>query len=182
VLARLQELSYLLPRLTFSFRDHRRHLFQEPRGLEANVEARLCGRRSLASFAASGTEAAIAVEVAAGWGYSHQSSIESYANVERTTEGGTHVQGMLRGLAIGLQKAAPDVCKGRSRAPVIKALSMGLVAVVCVRLNDPSYGAPTKSRLETPEAKRSVERCVAAAFQVFLAQRPNVLQHLVSRL
>ncbi|WP_437592305.1 hypothetical protein [Sorangium sp. So ce1000] len=44
---------------------------------------------------------------------------------------------------------------------------MYIDAIVCVRLHDPTYGEPTKSRLTTPEAKRAVSSAVRAAFAAF---------------
>jgi len=41
----------------------------------------------------------ICVEAAVEWLPSRGSTVESYANIERTTDGGTHVQGLIEGLA-----------------------------------------------------------------------------------
>lgn len=106
--------------------------------------------------------------------------MESFANIERTTDGGTHVQGLLLGLGKGLLDAAPTwkTVPPKKRAA---AIDRGLHAIVCVRLNDPTFGAPTKSRLDTPEAKKAVSQAIRAASASFLRHHPAVLEHLAGK-
>jgi DNA gyrase subunit B len=183
ILARIRELSCLLPRLTFAFRDHREHVFHEPRGLQALLDTRAPSRLSPGpSFSATGKVGEILVEVIARWGSSQRTSIESYANLARTTEGGSHVDGALRGLADGLRKAAPGRCEGLPPDALETAVKQGLVAVVRVRLDDPCFAGPTRDRLVTPEATHAVQQCVADAFQTFLKQQPSLLDYIVTNL
>lgn len=183
ILARIRELSCLLPKLTFAFRDHREHVFHEPRGLQALLDARAPSHLSPGpTFSATGKVGAILVEVAARWDSLHRASIESYANLGRTTEGGSHVDGALRGLADGLKKAAPGPCERLRPDSLETAVKHGLVAIVRVRLDDPAFAGPTRERLATPEATRAVQQCVADAFQTFLKQQPSLLDYIVTHL
>lgn len=183
VQARLRELSYLLPALTLGFCDRREHVFHEPRGLQANVDARTPFETSLhPTFTVTGKVGDVLVEVAARWGSSGATSIESYANVERTTEGGSHVDGLLLGLVDALSRMAPELCRGVPESSLKGELSRGLTAIVCVRLDDPSYGGPTKDRLVTPEAKLAVQQCIADAFHDFLEGHPAFLEEIVAKL
>lgn len=118
----------------------------------------------------------IRVEVAVEWLPYRGSKVESYANIERTTEGGTHVQGLIGGLVEALREAVP-AWKTRPRKKLAAAVSRGLHAVVCVRLNDPTYGAPTRSRLMTPEAKSAVSSAVRTAFTAFVQSNAALLEH-----
>jgi DNA gyrase subunit B len=167
---RLREMSYLLPALTLRFTDHREHQLHEPRGLLAYVEVAAPDHDDLAlpTFLAAELVGEIRVEVAVKWQRAPGCWIESFANIERTTDGGTHVRGLILGLAEGLRRAAPKACAGRTLKQIENALSRGLTAIVCVRLHDPTYGEPTKSRLLTPEAKAAVMTCVATSFTTFL--------------
>jgi len=122
------------------------------------------------------------VEVAACWQDHAWSRIESFANVERTTDGGTHVDGFVQGLCSGLKQTIPSACVSKTPKHLERVVSSGLTAIVCVRLNDPTYGEPTKSRLVTPEAKAAVKACVSDAFRHFLQNDTTAAEHFASRI
>lgn len=181
VLARLREMACLFPRLTLAFKDRRAHVLHEPDGLAAYVRASgaFLGAEPLTdTFVCTSSDESILVEVAALWCRSPGTSLDSFANVMRTTDGGTHVDGLLRGLVSGVRQALPDACRGRRRADIERALTSGLSAVVCVRLDDPAYGRPTKDRLSSPRVAAVVERCIAAPFAAYLRSEPVLLARL----
>lgn len=182
VVARLRELSWLLPTLTLSFADHREHRFFEPRGLHGLLERSRPSTNVVSTepLVVKATHESILVEAAMEWRDIQWSSIESFANIERTTDGGSHVQGLLDGLADGLRAAVRSRVRGRGR--LREAVQQGLHAVVCVRLDDPTYDQPTKSRLVTPEAVRAVRAVVAPAFEVWLERQPQLLERFESLL
>ncbi|HET9956089.1 MAG TPA: hypothetical protein VFQ61_16395 [Polyangiaceae bacterium] len=62
------------------------------------------------------------------------------------------------------------------------AIRHGLTAAVQVRLNDPTYGAPTRSRLTTPEARTAVKACVSSAFRDFLQKEASALAFFTARI
>jgi DNA gyrase subunit B len=181
---RLEEMSYLLPGLALRFTDRREHRLFEPRGLLAYVEAQAPGRHGERSptFSAASTVGKIRVELAARWTRNDGSSIESFANVARTTDGGTHVRGLVLGLADGFKRAAPKLAAGKTLRSIEAALSRGLTAIVCVRLDDARYGRPTKSELITPEATAAVKECVAQSFATFLSNEKALLKRFGSTL
>jgi DNA gyrase subunit B len=181
VLARIEEMSYLFPRLTLAFEDRRRHQFHNPDGLASYVRASgtFCGEElPAAMFLFASSAESIFVEVAATWYASPRTSLASFANAMRTTDGGTHVEGLLRGLVSGLRIALPEVCRGRRREDIERVLESGLNAVVCVRLADPEYGRPTKDRLSSPRATAVIERCLAAPFASYLHSEPTLLARI----
>jgi DNA gyrase subunit B len=193
VLARFKEMACLFPRLTLAFKDRRAHVFHEPEGLAAYVRASdiFRGAEPLTAsltdtFVCTSSDESILVEVAAVWCRSTGSclgtSLESFANVMRTTEGGTHVDGLLRGLVSGVRQALPDACRGRRREDIERMLTSGLSAVVCVRLDDPEYGRPTKDRLSSPRVAAVVERCIVAPFAAYLRSEPVLLARLADGL
>jgi DNA gyrase subunit B len=182
VLTRLRELSYLLPNLTLRFRDRSECELHEPRGLLAYLDAKApYSEPGQQSFIVNASASQIAVEVAARWGAA-TTSIESFANIQRTTDGGTHVRGLLLGLVSGLKLSAPRSCSARTSRQIERALSQGLTAIVCVRLNDPTFDQPTKSRLATKDVRNAVKTCVERAFFAFLQSATTVREDLVAAL
>lgn len=180
IATRLRELSCLLPGLTLSFQDRRKQVFREPRGLLALLASARRGVEPMGgTLSVDERVGAIRVEVAAEWLPFRSGVVESYANVERTTGGGKHVEGLLDGLDSVMVTQVPDWKKHPKRRR-LERVRQGLHAIVCVRLLDPSYGAPTKDRLDTPEAKTAVAAAVRAPFLGFLQSNPELLAHLTS--
>ncbi|APR75367.1 DNA gyrase subunit B [Minicystis rosea] len=182
VARRLRELSYLLSPLRLSFADRRELRYHEPRGLRAFLQSTRREAVDREVFAAQGRSGDINVEAAMTWGHHYRTSIESFANIERTTEGGTHVKGLVEGLVDGLRAFLPDERLGKDNARVRNAVRERLEAVVCVRLQDPNYGAPTKDELVTPRAVDAVRTVVAPAFTAFLQSTPAVAERMLSLL
>lgn len=181
IAARLRELAWLVPGVTLSFQDRREHLFHEPRGLGAGLTRMRPGPAPAGGpLFIDETIGKIRVEAALTWLPLPWSTVESYANIERTTSGGTHVSGLLEGLAAGLRDALPDWSK-RPKKDVTQAVERGLHAIVCVRLQDPSFGEPTKSRLVNPEAATAVSAAVRAAFAAFLPANIRLLEHVTGQ-
>jgi len=180
ILHRLRELSSLLPGLRLEFEDHRRHRFEQANGLQGFLEPAHEG--SSDTFVVATSIGEIRVDAAVRWHSYPWSTVESFANIERTTGGGTHVRGMLTGLGSGLRLAARDACRGRRARQLTRVVSQGLNAVVCVRLNHPEYEGPTRDRLSTPAAETAVRDSVAEAFAKVLRDDRQLLSRFVSRL
>ncbi|MDI1479310.1 ATP-binding protein [Polyangium sp. y55x31] len=182
ITARLQELAYLVPSLKLSFADHRKHEFHEPRGLRAFVErTRHPGMPIPGTLTVEERVGEILVEAAMNWrdGPWSSSSIDSYANIERTTDGGTHVQGLLTGLALGLRDVEGSRVRKRPLKQLRGIVSRGLHAVVCVRLRDPTFDAPTKSRLMTSAVAKAVSGVVRRAFVAELQNNLELRRHCI---
>ena len=183
IAARLRELACLVPTLSFSFVDHRKHHFHETRGIRAFLErTRSSGKRIFGVVVVEDVVGDISVEVAMEWRDHRRSSIDSYANIQRTTEGGTHVHGLLDGLARGLRDVEEARVNERSPQQLRDIVDSGLHAVVCVRLRDPAYHAPTKNRLETPEVATVVSAVVRRAFAHELRHDAELRSHIVGQI
>jgi len=183
VAERLHELAFLLPKLTLSLRDEHLQTFSEPEGLLSLVKSKVpLELREGSTLLASKTFGQINVELAGIWSSDGAARVDSFANIERTSDGGTHVDGFRSGLLAGLKRAAPDLCAKYPARQLLRALWDGLTAAVCVRLRDPNYDRPTRSRLVTPEARRAVRRCTAEAFAEHLLQKSELLDRIETAL
>lgn len=168
---RLHELACLFPGLKLHFVDRRERSFHVPDGLSGMLGAMLRIEGLSAAepfFSCAGMIGDIRLEVIASWTCRHDMRIESFANVCRTTEGGTHVAGLLRGLVQGARRSTSLQTVGKRGRDIQRAIGQGLRAVVCVRLADPAYARPTRDRLAAPEVPEAVASCVAPAFAVWL--------------
>ncbi|WP_170229668.1 ATP-binding protein [Polyangium fumosum] len=183
IATRLRELACLVPSLSFSFVDHRRHHFHEPRGIRVFLErTRSPGKRIFGVVAVEEVENDISVEVAMEWRDHPRTSIDSFANIQRTTEGGTHVRGLLNGLARGLRDVEGARVNKRSLEQLRDIVASGLHAVVCVRLRDPTYASPTTSRLATPAVATVVSAVVRRAFAHELRHNAELRAHIVGQI
>lgn len=175
VLARLTELAFLNPKLSLEFADRRQYVLHQPRGLAGHLEDSAHYSAIAPTFTFADTIEDISIDVAARWAPDDHSSVLSFANVEQTTNGGTHVEGLTAGLTEGLKHAAPTVFGALTPKARATLLRRGLRALVCVRLDDPTYDSPTKSILSTPRVKAIVKAAVARPFADFLRQEQALL-------
>lgn len=171
ITTRLHELSCLFPGLTLHFVDRRERRFHVPDGLSGMLgialrKEGLCLEE--APFTCAGLVDGIRIEVVAAWTSRYDTRVESFANVCRTTDGGTHVAGLLRGLVHGARQSASLSAADKPARDIERAIGQGLRAVVCVRLADPVYARPTRDRLVTPEVSEAVTKTVAPAFAAWL--------------
>lgn len=185
IAARLHELACLFPGLTFCFTDRRERRFHAPDGLSGMLDAALRreGRRSdEARFVCTGLVDGVRIEAVAMWTSRLDTRVESFANVCRTTDGGTHVAGLLRGLVQGARQSKALAIDGKRAEDIERAIGLGLRAVVCVRLADPAYARPTRDRLATLEVSDAVAKCVAPAFAAWLDRHEAMRMRIAAAL
>jgi DNA gyrase subunit B len=176
---RIEELARLLSGLKWTFADRRVLRFDEPEGLASFVRSPPARLKHGTPFVHRAHVDDVLVEVAAAWRWSHEMVIDSFANIERT-QNGTHVRGLVSGLAVGLREAAATACSDDPQPTLEHVVKEGLRAVVCVRLADPSYGSPCHDLLTTPRIEGVVRDCVAKEFAVYLAHAPKLLEAFVT--
>jgi DNA gyrase subunit B len=163
----LEDLSFLLPRLTLRWRIAGDDVAAG--GLAARVAIEVpCAAAEVANH--RGTfdtpEGPIDVDVALAWRESrwHANAtphIDSFVNFERTRLDGSHVEGLIDG-------AAAFLGRGR-RAPHFS----GLVGAVAVVLTDVKWGSPTRDRLESPHARAPVAEATQQALARWAAAYPD---------
>lgn len=108
------------------------------------------------------------VDIALRWGTGYDTTEETFANVVKTPEGGSH----LAGFEAGLLKLMKQMVEANSRRIKLTAKEQktmriekddvlaGLTAVVAVRLPEPQFEGQTKGKLGTPQVRAIVSRIV----------------------
>jgi DNA gyrase subunit B len=172
---RLRQIAGFCAGLTFRFADERRDAFVCPRGI-VDLLAHESRGGSIAPdpvLHARGEEGNVRVEVALGWCRWH-GRVRSFVNLHETSEGGSHVTGLERGMS-ELANALPE----SERPDVERALRAHMLGILSVFHHDPSFENPTKSRLATPEVRPVVEAVVRRCLRDFAASRPDDVQRLL---
>jgi len=164
---RLEDLSFLLPRLTLRWSVAGDHLATS--SLAARVAIDIgCELSDVArhrgSFDLPGGP--IDVEVALAWRpmqwhANDEPRIHSFVNLERSRDHGTHVDGLIDGIAAFFP--------GGRREQVVA----GLVAAVAVVLADVKWGNPTRDRLVSPEARAPVAEATRLALASWAEAHPD---------
>ncbi len=125
--------------------DRREHVFREPRGLTVLLERARQARVPIGgTLVVNERVGAILVEAAVEWLPRTGTTIESFANVVRTTEGGTHADGIVAGLADALRDASAWADQPQKKRAA--TARRGLNAVVCVRLHEGEREAREQTR------------------------------------
>lgn len=169
---RLEDLAFLLSGLALRWRVGGDELAAG--GLAASVACRLgCPLDAMASYRGSfdTPSGPIDVEVALAWrmvqgGYNASPKFDSFVNLERSASHGTHVDGLIDGIAafLGGKRRRPD--------------ADGVVAAVAVVLSDVKWGNPRHDKLESPEARVPVAEATHRALACWAKANPEAADAL----
>lgn len=175
---RLREIALLNAGLRIELRDdrRRRRSCHHPEG----IRGFLADQDDL--LTCCGVAHEVQVDVALRWAPSTpwDARLQSFANTEPTTGHGTHIDGLLLGIADAAVPQWP--LRKRHSARVRNVIAGALQAVVHVKVADPTYAGPTKDRLASPEVREAVRAVVADRLAIQLAERPEIRERLVLRL
>jgi len=205
--ARLKELAYLNPGVTIWFRclskeeeeseeaeaeveggSSRSSAWQKHShrgGLLEYVEAKTKGSKTMHKpLLLSKLVDGIFVEVALQWSADQFSdTIVSYVNNVKTTDGGTHVEGLKTALTRTINTLAR---KYKLLKPDMQNLGGeyvrdGLTAVMQVKISQPEFEGQTKAKLGSTEATRAVSTCVSEALTEKFDMSPEILNAVVGK-
>lgn len=130
------------------------------------------------------THKKIGVEVALQYNDSYTEKVESYANVIKTPDGGTH----LTGFRMALNKALKDYALKNNLAKekelfANEDLREGLTAVVFIKMpsNDIQFESQTKSKLNNSEAQSAVYAILKDGLEVFFEENPKAARILIEK-
>lgn len=126
----------------------------------------------------------IGVEVALQYNDSFNERIDSYVNVIRTPDGGTHINGFRTALSKVLRDyAEKNELLKTNEAFNVDDLMEGLTAVIFVKMsaNDLQFESQTKAKLNNAEAQPAVYYVVKEGLTTFLEENPKIGRTIVNK-
>lgn len=188
---RLRELSFLNAGLKITISDERSgksHDFHYEGGIRSFVEHINRNKSTLHPTpiyisAKDMTETAKSVEVAIQYNGDYEEKVFTFANNINNREGGVHLQGLRTGLTRTINDYAKknNLWKDLKDAPVGDDMREGLVAVVSVKLSNPSFDSQPKLKLINPEIAGIVAAVVVDKLGQFFEENPKVARTLCEK-
>lgn len=190
----IKDRAYLMAGIYFQFvdkiEDTEEHFYFEG-GIQSLVEHLNGSKKTLHDvFYTSGdwedenTKKHIGVEIALQYNDTYLEKVDSYVNVIRTPDGGTHVNGLRLALGrIVREYAEKNGLIKDKESFTADDLREGLTAVVFVKMpaNDLQFESQTKAKLNNSEAQSAVYQVFKEAFQTFLEENPAVGKSVVGK-
>ncbi|GAQ89800.1 DNA topoisomerase type II [Klebsormidium nitens] len=188
ICTRLRELAFLNSAVTIAARNHaadRREVFHFAGGLREYVQWVNRDKDALHEAIAFSTHKdGTLVDCALQWcADSYSDTILGYANSIRTSDGGTHLEGMKQAITRTLNALARKSGKLKEKDAnlVGEHVREGLTCVVSVKVVDPEFEGQTKTRLGNPEVRKTVDAAVADAVAEYLDFHPDTLDAILSK-
>jgi DNA gyrase subunit B len=176
---RLRELAFLNAGVEITFEDERvgkRDAFKYEKGLTQYVEFLNEGKNVLSpviSFTKEEPEQRLIVEVAMQYSDGYNETILTFANNINNHDGGTHLSGFKTGLTNTILRYAERTNLLKDVRPSGDDLREGLVAVISVKIPEPSFESQTKDKLLNVEIESFVNSAVSERLGSFFEENPR---------
>ena len=179
LVTRLRELSFLNAGVEIIFEDERlgkRDVFKYENGLLEYVQFLNDGKTPLSPIVAFTKEEPtqrMVVDIALQYSDGYNEVILSFANNINNHDGGTHLSGFKTGLTNTILRYAERVNLLKDLRPTGDDLREGLVAVISVKLPEPSFESQTKDKLLNTEVEGFVQSAVSEKLGQFFEENPK---------
>jgi DNA gyrase subunit B len=191
---RLRELSFLNPGIVIILTDERVGEDGEPRndtfrakhGLLEYVEHLMTGKTAVSApvyIRKDDEELGFVCEVALQYHDGYSETLLSFANNINNVDGGTHASGFKVAITRSLNGYArkTGIIKEKDPTPTGEDLREGLIAIVSVKLPDPTFNNQPKERLLNPEVEGFTSAAVSQAFESWLEEHPAEAKRLAMK-
>ena len=177
---RLRELAYLNSGVEIAFEDERvgkRSVFKFEDGLKAYVLHLNEGKNALHSeviyFTKEDPVNRLVAEIAMQYNDGYNETLLTFANNINNHDGGTHLSGFKTALTGTINRYAEQKGWIKETRPSGDDLREGLIAVISVKIPEPSFESQTKDKLLNPEVEGFVSSAVTERLGSFLEEHPK---------
>jgi DNA gyrase subunit B len=176
---RLRELAYLNSGVEIIFFDERvdkKEVYKFDDGLKQYVEHLNEGKapvHPVISITRSDPVQQMEVELAMQYADGYSETILTFANNINNHDGGTHLSGFKTALTGTINRHADAKGWLKEMRPTGDDLREGLIAVISVKLPEPSFESQTKDKLLNPEMEGFVSSVVTEQLGSFLEENPK---------
>ncbi|MBC7783372.1 MAG: DNA gyrase subunit B [Burkholderiales bacterium] len=184
---RLRELAFLNAGVEIAFEDERvgrRDVYKFERGLVEYVQFLNEGkqlRTGVISFTKEDPVNRLIVEVAMQYNDGFSETVLTFANNINNHDGGTHLSGFKTALTGTVNRYAETKNLIKDVRPTGDDLREGLVAVISVKLPEPSFESQTKDKLLNPEVESFVQSAMNEKLGSYLQENPKEAKAIIEK-
>ena len=187
---RLRELSFLNSGVKIVLTDERgegrKDVFQYEGGIASFVEhlAQLKTPLHPNVISVTGEQNGITVDVALQWTDAYQETMFCFTNNIPQKDGGTHLQGFRSALTRTLTNYIEQNGIAKQAKVTLSGDDMreGMIAVLSVKVPDPSFSSQTKEKLVSSDVRPVVDGTFAARLEEFLQEHPNEARAIAGKI